>query len=324
MEQEKEKCSKRGQMAKDGVLAENFTQNGWFCKIKPAFAIAKLKFSFVKKGTKAKESFDVYMDIEDMIIWSEDIRNKDFFRILDSEAKGGEKYPKHYKIETGEGAAKSVGFMVSSNGLGYVINGKTFVNGKNIYANVPVDRTWVRKFSFWFDICLKESQWVENMARKTLAASSSFFENDPADESSTEPVHKPSPGTTDSTISATGTGQRVPFSVSGSDIDAANKSKTEQPEKETSQNQNTNPEPRIETFKVRVINGFVDMKNGGKAMQVVTASGENAFVIVAKEMTTKSEFAEFYSMCSVSGAIVTFKGWIHADTDRIILSGFCA
>ena len=60
-------------------------------------------------------------------------------------------------------------------------------------------------------------------------------------------------------------------------------------------------------------------------MQVVTESGKKVSVIVAKELTTKSEFAEFYSMCSVSGAIVTFKGgWIHTDTDKIILNSFSA
>lgn len=333
MENATERISKREQMAKDGTFAENYTQEGWFCKVKPAFGIAKVKFTFVKKGTHAEEAFDVYMDIDDMIIWSEDIHNKDFFRILEAEAKAGEKYPKQYKITTGESASKSVGFMVSSTGQGYVINGKTFKDGKNIYANVPVDRKWIRKFAFWFDKCLEQSKWAERMAEKTVNASSKYREtltqedeesglqNDATAAKRTDTERQNTSGAADKNT------QRKPFSVSSSDMEQAKQTNPGQNDDKgrPAQEKNTattDNQGQIKTFKVKVVQSFVDMQNGCKAMNVCRENGEKIPVIVPKNMIGKEGWTEFSGMCSIPGAIITIKGCI--SSGRIILNSFSA
>jgi len=140
------KKSRLEKRAMDGCIAEQFTQNGWFVKIKPALSIDKLVFSFVEKG-KQGAGFDVYMDIELAMEWAKDICSGRFFSIISKEKEAGEKYPVTYKYVTGENASKSVGFCAStSNGNAATINGSSVENGKRVFANIPLDYWWLRKF----------------------------------------------------------------------------------------------------------------------------------------------------------------------------------
>jgi len=168
------KISKRREMANEGVLHSQFTQNGWFVKIKPAFSIERVVFSFVQKGTNGS-GFDIYMDMDVFRIWMEDVRSGAFARTIAAEKAAGEKYPKAYKYTTGESAEKSVGFGVTTGSSFCVINGKTFKDGKNVYANIPVDLTWMRVLAMYF-FGVAEEKYKELFAA-TLNGSNAYRAN---------------------------------------------------------------------------------------------------------------------------------------------------
>ena len=46
------KTTARQNMASEGVLNEQYTLNSWFVKVKIAFGIDRVVFSFVEKGKK--------------------------------------------------------------------------------------------------------------------------------------------------------------------------------------------------------------------------------------------------------------------------------
>ena len=153
------KKSKRFEMADEGVLNSQFTQNGWFVKVKAAYAIDRVCFSFVMKGKKG-EGFDVYVDMDIFDLWADDILNGTFARVIAAEKKAGEDYPKYYKYITGDHGQKSVGFAASSSGSGFVVNGTTTKlvddakSGKKkvekVHGNVPVDLNWLRILAKYF------------------------------------------------------------------------------------------------------------------------------------------------------------------------------
>ena len=159
---ENEKKSKRRIYAEEGLLNAAFTLNGWFVKLKPAYAIDKMVFCFVKKNTKAAQSFNVYMDLDDFDIWMSDIENFRMKRIIDEEGKAKKTLPETYKIVTGEKGAFSVGICKSSNGDGYVINGhgKKKENGKYtgdfMNAFVPVSYDWLRVTARYYKLTVKK------------------------------------------------------------------------------------------------------------------------------------------------------------------------
>ena len=62
-----ESRSIRQRYAEEGCINAAFTLNGWFVKIKPAYAIDKVIFSFVAKGSSGKQSFNVYVDLDILI-----------------------------------------------------------------------------------------------------------------------------------------------------------------------------------------------------------------------------------------------------------------
>ena len=57
---------------------------------------------------------------------------------MKAEKERGEKYPNRYKFVTGSNAEKSVGIANSTSNGEFVINGSSTVNGKKVYANIPV------------------------------------------------------------------------------------------------------------------------------------------------------------------------------------------
>lgn len=149
-EQDKVKKSKKRKEAEDGILAAQYTLNGWFVKIYPAYEIDLVKFAFVKKNTKG-EGFDVYMTMDKMDIWADDILSFRLKKVIEAEKAEGSQYPKAYKYITGENGAKSIGICPSTtDGAFATINGCSLVNGKKVYANVPVDYDWLRITAKWF------------------------------------------------------------------------------------------------------------------------------------------------------------------------------
>ena len=131
--------------AKDNSLFSAWTRK-WGMHVRPWYNMDKLKFSFVEVGKSGKgDSFDIYMDIIKYGFpcfkkWANDILSPSgrFERIMNHERQQNEKYPKAYKYTTGEKGNKSIGICNSTNG-GYCINASISKDGKNVYANIPVD-----------------------------------------------------------------------------------------------------------------------------------------------------------------------------------------
>lgn len=133
--------------AEEGLLFVGWTQT-WGIKVTTWYSMDRLKFSFIQKGASGKgNSFDVcvnakkdyafdFLDFAHEVL--HDIRTPfDFITIMQKEADAGEQYPKRYKFITGSNGEKSVGFCNSKNG-GYCINATSVVNGKKVFANIPV------------------------------------------------------------------------------------------------------------------------------------------------------------------------------------------
>lgn len=161
MEKENSK-GKRISCAESGLIAEQYTQSGWFVKIKPIFSLDKknefaynrpsILFSFVEKGKKGA-GFDIYMDMDVFDLWADDVLDitRTFVKTIEAESNSGEKYPKAYKYVTGTNGEKSVGFCKSTvNGAFATINGCTVKDGKKVFANVPVDYNWLRICMKWY------------------------------------------------------------------------------------------------------------------------------------------------------------------------------
>lgn len=131
---------------KDGVLFEAWSQE-WGLKVYTWYSMDKLKFSFIDKGAKGKgKSFDICVNtIKNFAFDIETLKHEilhdiktpyDFLTILKQEKDAGEKYPKRYKFITGSSGEKYVGICNSMKG-GLCINGKSVINGKPVYANIP-------------------------------------------------------------------------------------------------------------------------------------------------------------------------------------------
>ena len=134
------KDSKNMKAAKEGVLLEQYTLKGWFVKVKAtAFAIDKVIFSFVKKGTNGS-GFDVYMDIDKFDLWCDDILSGRVASVISAEKKAGVKEPQTFKYVTGTDGAKYIGICPSTLDKVFgTISGKGVdKNGKTVFGYVPV------------------------------------------------------------------------------------------------------------------------------------------------------------------------------------------
>lgn len=197
-ESSNEKISLRQKHAEEGCLNAAFTEKGWFVKIKPAYAIDKVVFCFVKKGSSGKDSFNVYLDLDVFDLWMDDVQSFRLTKIIANEVQQGQTYPAYYKSVTGENGSYMVGICASSKTPGmYVINGsgKHKENGKQVgntlKAFVPVSYDWLRitakyyqrtcasRFSNLANTILKESQAHHNPA-EGIVSGETFSESEDA------------------------------------------------------------------------------------------------------------------------------------------------
>lgn len=196
-EQQKEKKSIRQKMAEAGVIAQQYqySDGSWFVRIYPCLQIGKYKFSFAKKGQKGK-GFDVYMDIEDLELWVDDILDvsKTLLKTITAEKAAKEQYPKTYKYVTGENGSKSIEIGASSSEKGFaVLNASGMVESKKQFANVPVDYIWLRKFAKEFR--RETSGYFRKMTELTLKVSASLRNDVDDDDMDSQnescPINKP-------------------------------------------------------------------------------------------------------------------------------------
>lgn len=104
---EETRISKREQLAKSGEIAA-FYGKDYFCKVKPAYGIDKVEFSFVRLNS-AGQGFDVYIDMDDFDLLCDDILDMTFARkLLNEKATAENKYPCSFEYITGENGDKKV------------------------------------------------------------------------------------------------------------------------------------------------------------------------------------------------------------------------
>lgn len=174
--------SKRRKEIEEGIIANQYTLENWFVKIYPAYVIDLVRFSFVMKGHNG-EGFDIYVSMDKMDLWCDDILSFRMQKIIEAEKAAGEKYPKYYKYITGTDGSKSVGFAPSTaKGAFAVINASVVKDGKKVFANIPVDYDWLRIMAKWFR--RTSEKWFSDMAALLLdSAHSSRQSADDAEQS---------------------------------------------------------------------------------------------------------------------------------------------
>ena len=89
-----------------GQIAAWDTLNGWFCTLTPAYNIDKIRVDFVKKGTNAKNSFSIYVDMDRFDILCDDILSMRFKEKLNQDNKHD--YPEAWRYVTGEDGSKEL------------------------------------------------------------------------------------------------------------------------------------------------------------------------------------------------------------------------
>lgn len=102
------------EMLKIGCIEQDYTLNGYFVRVYPAFSIDKVRFSFVKRNTNGKESFDIYVDTWIFQNLCDEILSGVFLKRL---AKDGGDYPTAFQYTTGENASKHLAIGAGKAGL---------------------------------------------------------------------------------------------------------------------------------------------------------------------------------------------------------------
>lgn len=292
---ENEKKSKRKIYAEEGLLNAAFTLNGWFVKLKPAYAIDKMVFCFVKKNTKAAQSFNVYMDLDDFDIWMSDIENFRMKRIIDEEGKAKKTLPEAYKIVTGEKGAFSVGICKSSNGDGYVINGhgKKKENGKYtgdfMNAFVPVSYDWLRVTARYYKLTVKKH--YEELSDLILLESSR--QHNPAEGVQADPSD-PSEATENDNKTNNASSSENKNSKTDKDNSSANKQENDtKPASKPAASNKKLPEMAIDTMTKVCYDGkqykFMALNPDGKELNIIV-SNDTAQALGER-------FAEFRRAC---------------------------
>lgn len=106
-------------MLKNGCIEQDYTLNGYFVRVYPVFQIDKVKFSFVKKNTNGRDSFDIYVDTWIFQNLCDDIRSGAFLRKLLNDTGD---YPTAFQYTTGENASRHL--CIGTGKAGIVISGR--------------------------------------------------------------------------------------------------------------------------------------------------------------------------------------------------------
>ncbi len=161
--------------AESNLILDGWNQT-WGVRVYPWYSNDKLKFSFIEKGKEGKgKSFDVYVDTQKpdnqgkcMDTWAYDILDGTFAQIMKAEKAAGEKYPKYYKMLTGENAEKYVGIICSSTPGNYVLNGKDGEKHCSIMITYAALRLFARRYLESYASRREELENIRKQAEKNI------------------------------------------------------------------------------------------------------------------------------------------------------------
>lgn len=201
--------------AREGLLFQTWTGD-WGLKIKPWYEMDKIIFAFIDKGASGKgNSFNVCVPVSlDCAAcfenWAADILGyipghpniralRSMWKVLADESAAGEKYPKNYKATTGENGEKSVGICNSTKG-GYCINASSAIDGKKVFANIPVSAYDLLRIAIRFEeTYATRREEILDIRMKGIVEASSFSGNQNTEDAGSSippqgnPVKKGSP-----------------------------------------------------------------------------------------------------------------------------------
>lgn len=117
--------------AKEGTIKAFHSQKGWFVKVKQAYAIERVCFSFVEKGTHGK-GFDIYVMIDDFDILCDDILSHRFETALVND-RGD--FPGAWKYVCGENGQNELAIGAGSR-MPIVIQGRQKSENRTAFVGV--------------------------------------------------------------------------------------------------------------------------------------------------------------------------------------------
>ncbi len=116
----------------DGAIANFYTQDGYFIKVRPCLSIDKVKFSFVEKGSEGKNALDIYVGTEDFDNFCDEILSGVMYKKV-QEDKGD--FPNAWVYVTGTNGSKELHFG-SGSMQPLVFQGRDKINKFNAFVGV--------------------------------------------------------------------------------------------------------------------------------------------------------------------------------------------
>lgn len=156
---------------KEGLFIAIYTKDGYFIKVKPAYAIHKIKFSFVKLNSNG-QGFDIYMDIDVFDNLVDDILSFRLYRAIEEERAKDEKYPSAFTYTTGEKGTKCI--AVGHGKYGVLIQG---TEDKKTYARVPCSYDDLRTMAKYYR--RTSEQYFNDISKKIIESAAQWRETDP-------------------------------------------------------------------------------------------------------------------------------------------------
>lgn len=151
---------KQEERTKEGLFIAIYTKDGYFLKVKPAYAIHKIKFSFVKLGSNG-QGFDIYMDVDTFDNLTDDILTFRLYRAIEDERKKNEQYPSAFTYTTGDKGMKSI--AIGHGKFGVLIQG---TEDKKNYARVPCSYDDLRTMAKYY--CRTKEQYFNQISNQIL------------------------------------------------------------------------------------------------------------------------------------------------------------
>lgn len=164
---------------KEGLFIAIYTKDGYFLKVKPAYSIHKIKYSFVKLGTNG-QGFDIYMDIDVFDNLVDDILSFRLYRAIEEERAKDEQYPSAFTYTTGEKGTKCIAIGHGKHGV--LVQG---TEDKKNYARVPCSYDDLRTMAKYYRRTCE--QYFNGISEKIIKNAAQWREADPDSEDTTAP-----------------------------------------------------------------------------------------------------------------------------------------